>query len=368
MHIERSGVGLLFVGGGALLLGWRGGYPEATAFAALSGTAVVMAMLMVRRANGIEVRRLGVPLRVERGAPIAVRIEVVNRSHRHTGPLLVEDQFDGHRTAVPMSSLAGGSRYDIEYPVSATRRGERHLGPVRVGRHDPMGLAHGMRTSTDTLTVMVHPRVHVLQRGQRGEQGTADDSARRRSTRDPASGVISLRSYVPGDDTRQIHWPTSARTGDLMVREFVDYRRPRAVILLDARDAEREAFEDAVDVAASLLADFFQQRVAVVLLTTDPDASGSSRPLATPGAGLDLLTKVNATSRGLPPKLVMRNLDQSTAVTAIAVAGSPGERLDQEWSVARLILVGNTTRRCAGHKVFAVADAEEFARRWPSER
>jgi uncharacterized protein (DUF58 family) len=153
-----------------------------------------------------------------------------------------------------------------------------------------------------------------------------------------------------------------------MVREFVDYRRPRAVILLDARDAEREAFEDAVDVAASLLADFFQQRVAVVLLTTDPDASGSSRPLATPGAGLDLLTKVNATSRGLPPKLVMRNLDQSTAVTAIAVAGSPGERLDQEWSVARLILVGNTTRRCAGHKVFAVADAEEFARRWPSER
>jgi uncharacterized protein (DUF58 family) len=79
-----------------------------------------------------------------------------------------------------------------------------------------------------------------------------------------------MREYVPGDDPRMIHWPTTARTGTLMVREHVEVRRPEFTIVLDTADAAGtpDDFEESVDVAASLAVHAIAAGLDVVVRTT----------------------------------------------------------------------------------------------------
>jgi uncharacterized protein (DUF58 family) len=65
----------------------------------------------------------------------------------------------------------------------------------------------------------------------------------------------SLREYVPGDDPRQIHWRTTARTGHLIVREHIDTMEPTTTVVLDTRTdvLTPAAFEDAIELAASVV-------------------------------------------------------------------------------------------------------------------
>ncbi len=87
-------------------------------------------------------------------------------------------------------------------------------------------------------------------------------SGRRRDlegpTRERSEGSASfhqLREYVRGDDMRRIHWRSTARTGDLMVKQMVDTTRPELVVILDNRAATigEDDFEHAVEIAASIL-------------------------------------------------------------------------------------------------------------------
>jgi uncharacterized protein (DUF58 family) len=65
----------------------------------------------------------------------------------------------------------------------------------------------------------------------------------------------SLREYVPGDDPRQIHWRSTARTGVLTVREHVDTTEPTTTVVLDTHPTAlgADAFEHAVEFAASVV-------------------------------------------------------------------------------------------------------------------
>ncbi len=108
------------------------------------------------------------------------------------------------------------------------------------------------------------------------------------------SGFVSMREYVAGDDPRMIHWPTTARTGTLMVREHVEVRRPEFTVVLDTAPTAGTAddFEEAVDVAATLAVHAIRTGLDVVVRTTDHDHAGRPTPLVADAAVLDLLTPV----------------------------------------------------------------------------
>jgi uncharacterized protein (DUF58 family) len=111
----------------------------------------------------------------------------------------------------------------------------------------------------------------------------------------------ALREYVIGDELRHVHWRTTARVGELMVREHVDTSLPRIVVLLDdrahgyvdAKDRESELFESACEAAASIVAAAVREDLPVALHLVSGAAadSGGRRPVHGAREYLDLLAE-----------------------------------------------------------------------------
>jgi uncharacterized protein (DUF58 family) len=165
----------------------------------------------------------------------------------------VEDRVGDEQITVNIAPLAGGGRRAVHYPVPTPRRGRLRLGPLTVVRQDPLGLLRRAQRQTENEVLWVHPRVHPVRPLPVGlvldYEGSATENSR--------AGTVtfsSLREYVAGDDPRQIHWKSTARTGTLMVREHIDTTEPRTAVVLDTRtDAlDRDRFEHAVEIAASI--------------------------------------------------------------------------------------------------------------------
>ncbi len=128
----------------------------------------------------------------------------------------------------------------------------------------------------------------------------------------------SLREYVVGDELRRVHWRTSARVGELMVRENVDTSLPRLVVLLDNRAVAHpqrsagpaESFESACEAAASVLTAAYRADLPVVLVLVAPEeevsaagapdagAAGPLDRLAAAGLGADTLDATLTRLRG----------------------------------------------------------------------
>ena len=111
------------------------------------------------------------------------------------------------------------------YPLPTARRGVVDVGPALIVKTDLLGLMRREIAQTDVDRLWVHPRVAAL-----GPLpvGFAKDLEGPTSDASPAGDVAfhALREYELGDDHRHIHWMSSARTGTLMVRHYVDNRRP----------------------------------------------------------------------------------------------------------------------------------------------
>ena len=132
----------------------------------------------------------------------------------------------------------------------------------------------------------MYPRVHPLRAVPAGVARSLDG----RVDRVPHGSITfdSLREYVVGDELRRVHWRTSARVGELMVREHVDTSLPRLVVLLDnraaahpgARGGMAETFEAACEAAASVVTAALREELPVTLRSHGraPAATAAARP------------------------------------------------------------------------------------------
>ncbi len=143
------------------------------------------------------------------------------------------------------------------------------MGPLRLGRADPLGVARRVREYGERQTLLVRPRTVTLPLMPSGRnhhlEGPTTDTA-------PAGTVTfhALREYVVGDDLRHIHWRSSARTGTLMVRQLVDASLPQTTIVIDTNHQaypDPDDFELAVDAAASIAAGAAAMNFPVRILT-----------------------------------------------------------------------------------------------------
>ncbi|MEV0158002.1 DUF58 domain-containing protein [Micromonospora sp. NPDC050686] len=285
MGITARGIGLLAAAVVLLAAGFRFAYPELAVLGAAATVAVGYALLTAAWRPRLTVDRHADPDRVARGEPARMTLTVRNTGRLRAANLVAEDRCGQRSVPVPLLRLRPGRDTAVTYDVPTHRRGVVPVGPLRVTRRDPLGLMALARPYGEPVPVWVHPRVHPLTAiptgAGRSLDGRVDNVAHGSITFD------SLREYVVGDELRRVHWRTSARVGELMVRENVDTSLPTIVVLLDNRaaahptvvDGLAESFEAACEAAASVVVAAIRADLPVTLLTVAPEPGDGGPPL-----------------------------------------------------------------------------------------
>lgn len=333
MRLTARGYGLLVVGVVLLVAGFRFEYPELAALGCAGLVSVTGGLAFVAWRPRLVVTRTVDPDRIMRGESSQVTLEISNASRFFGASLVARDRLrPGGSVAVPLVRLRPGRVTSVSYPVPTLRRGVVRVGPLEVSRRDPLGLVGVVRRYGDVATVWVRPTVHTIAAVPVGLSRSMDG----RVDRIPRGSITfsALREYVIGDDLRHVHWRTSARVGELMVREHVDTSLPRIVILLDDRatahasgENRESTFEAACEAAASVVVAAIREDIHVELHLVAAATNASGHAHVAPM--LDLLAEAElAPPRATPGRLAVaaqRLRVRRLGDTVLYLTGPPNE-------------------------------------------
>ena len=364
--LTRSGLGAVVTAVVLTITGWWWNYAELVVAAFAIGAVLLMAIWVSQRPLRAEVTRRLQAVRVPRGDPVVVHYRVRNATRFRSGRATIIDRCDDAETRVDIASVASNSEQTVTGGIPTRRRGVFDVGPFEIERIDPFWLTVGRRRDSSTTSVIVHPKIYDLVGPHGAVRVVENESVLRRATADPMSGFVSMREYVAGDDPRMIHWPTTARTGTLMVREHVEVRRPEFTVVLDTAPSAGSAddFEEAVDVAATLAVHAIRTGLDVVVRTTDRDHAGRPTPLVTDSSVLDLLTPVQQSGNVtlLPIAALFTGGFDQTSVVLVTGPTGPSSRFASSERMS-IVRIGDGAQSGPGI-VLAANDAPEFVRRW----
>jgi uncharacterized protein (DUF58 family) len=314
--------------------------PVSFALAALSGwkefsviglgafLALLVGVVSVIRPLTIIVSRTLVPAQVTAGESSTVVVALRNPTTRRMVGLEADDLAEGRALRLGIPSLLAGEIVEEHYVLSAPRRGVIEVGPVKLGRSDPLSLFARSRGQGPIDRLWVRPRVHSMVSVSAGWAHDVDGPTTDSSP--GGSGAFhTLREYQSGDDLRHVHWRTSARRGSLMVRHFVETRHTQEVVLLDPRTHlySDESFETAVEVAASICASAERAgRVATLALPLQPAPSHDTKLHYLDR--LVLVDRTNTLSVSALMVSVPRAVDSASALVIVTGDTEPQELLD----------------------------------------
>jgi uncharacterized protein (DUF58 family) len=225
--------------------------------------------------------------------------------------------------------------------IAATRRGVIPVGPMTISRGDPLGILRREQAWPEVQTIYVHPVTTPIPSTSAGLMRDLEGAATSKIV-DSDLAFHAIRDYLPGDSRRHVHWKSTAKTGQLMVRQYEETRRSRIAVVLDL-DAARYTSDDEFELAVSAAASLALQAVRdgrEVLITTSAEIPEHSLgivhsirelPTLTPRAMLDGMSELDASVLVMPLEQVARMTAQSSPHVSMvfAVTGSlqPVERL-----------------------------------------
>jgi uncharacterized protein (DUF58 family) len=221
-------------------------------------------------------RRLSVvrraPSYVFSGDPLVVDYTIENGRRWHASlALFVEDTLapvdrsvSGPSVVTPrvfFARVAGGDRARVRWQSGSPKRGTYAFRDLDIGTRSPFGLVEHRTTVALEHQVVVYPRIGRLTRRwfQMQRQATENRRGQRHDRSAQQVEYHGLRDYRSGDSPRWVHWRTTARRGELMVKEFEQQNEQDLAVLIDpwmprTRTApeQREAVELAISFAATL--------------------------------------------------------------------------------------------------------------------
>lgn len=178
----------------------------------------------------------------------AVELAVGLRSrHGARGPAHVRGEVAGERVAVGAGRIPESGMEEVR-ALEPLRRGVVRSSGFVLESGDPLGFFLARRRLPDRELALVFPRYVSLSGRRRPREVEASLAAPRAGS---GNEIFGVREYARGDPLRRIHWRTSARRGELVVREFEPPGRRTLTILLDAAPPSREAADQAARLAAS---------------------------------------------------------------------------------------------------------------------
>jgi len=344
---------------------------------------VLLGVLSVIRPSRLTIEREIQPARVPKYSAAIAFLKFSNGGRRSVGPTVATQPYGGRDVRTVIPRLRGRARGVRTYRLPTGQRGIFDIGPVEVARTDPLDLFRTARQYGRTEQLWVYPQLLEFRQLPTGItrtlEGPSSDTA-------PQGQVTfhRLRDYVVGDDLRLVHWRSTARTGRLVVKHNVDTSQPYTVVVLDLRRDRytAEAFEHAVDVAASVLVSAAANKAPVELRLTDGTVIGGPR-LREVTPLIDHLTGVQPTdpdpaggaARTSSLQAQLLRLRRSRGGTSLVVVTGVAEAADLPYLAAlrrrfeRLVLIGvdpedTPAMRFPGVRVISAVDAEAAGAAW----
>ncbi|MFF0276370.1 DUF58 domain-containing protein [Streptomyces sp. NPDC004330] len=242
----------------------------------LATLPLICVLVLHRTRYRVAASRRLTPQRVEAGSEARVQLRMENVSKLPTGLLMLQDHVPymlGPRPRFVLDRVEAGGRREVSYRVRSDLRGRFPLGPLQLRLNDPFGMCELTRSFSayDTLTVI--PRTEALPPVKLVGEASGYGDGHQRSLALAGDDDIIPRAYRHGDDLRRVHWRSTARYGELMVRREEQPQRARCTVLLDTRriayqgSGPDSAFEWAVSGAASALVHMLERGYAVRLVT-----------------------------------------------------------------------------------------------------
>lgn len=363
------------VGAALLLIGLLAHWQPVAVLGAGALALDLGSLVYVLRRPRLRLDRAVEPPRVEKGQPAIAVIHVANLSRRALPAVVIEQRLGDRPVRARLPRLRRGESGMRTYRLPTARRGTYDVGPVEIPRADPFGLCRTVRQLGEPQRISVHPRLLTLRPlptgVSRNLEGPSSDTS--------PQGTVTfhrLREYVIGDDLRMVHWPSTARLGQLVVRHNVDTAQPYTVVLLDLDPARysQETFEEAVDVAASVSVSMSAGKAPVQLRTTAGDHLGGPA-YRDPSAIVDFLTGVEPAPAGtLDSQLVLLRRDRGGTALVVVTGRVDADNLPAVSSLRRRfdrVIVTSMVDRPVGRlpvhpglTVLEAATADEVAVHW----
>ncbi len=275
----------------------------------LAALPLITAWLVGRGRYKISLARTVTPQAVVAGQPARVLLTLTNEGRMPSGVLRLEDQLPyalGTRPRFVVERVEHGWRRQVDYQVRSEVRGRFEIGPLSVRVGDPFGLVELGRAFQTSVPLIVTPRTVPLAPIPLSGALAGNGDNRPRAFAGGSAEDVTVREYRRGDELRRVHWPSSARTGELMVRREEQDWQSRATIFLDNRagahrgQGSASSLEAAVIVAASVGVHLGRRGYTVRLVTATGEEPAAAWHLRDSEANIAALLETLALVQALP--------------------------------------------------------------------
>lgn len=376
MRPTRAGLALTAGAVALVALGRVLGLTELFAVgAAIALLVLVCGLWVAHRDLDIVVARSVRPHRVHVGNPCTVELAIRNRSGRSTPVLRLGDPVTGTAGAdLLLPPISPGKTATVAYRLPTAQRGIVRVGPLSVEVTDPFGLATTADAAAPTVEITVLPRVEDIPPLPRSVGPDPDGTTETGSLGRSGEDFAALRSYVVGDDLRRVHWPSSARTGELLVRQHDVPWQGRVCVVLDLRRQanDSEMIERAVSAAASVLRTHLRRGDHVRLVTTTGVDSGYGVGPSHLDGVLEYLAVASRSTAG-SLHVALEVVERGASGAAVLISGRPTdtdislfERAGPAVKVRRIVRLDRTARATTPRRaeVVGVPPGASFRDTW----
>jgi uncharacterized protein (DUF58 family) len=302
--LTTRGRSFVAAGAAAMVCGLAIPEPDLVRIGALLVLLPLVAALFARRSRyRLSCSRRIDPMRTPAGQPAKVSVRLENVARLRTGVLLAEDTAPyalGTRPRFVLDEIEPGGHREFGYQLRSETRGKFTIGPLRVRVADTFGLVEINRSFSTTSTLVVTPKIVTLPRAAVPTSWLGEGDGGMRTISATGEDDAAPRAYQDGDGLRRVHWRSTARYGELMVRREEHQWQNTASVFLDTRRSAHSGtgpsatFEFAVSAAASIGAHLTEEGFRARLLTdageiaprgTFSDSLLDMLAVITPGSG-----------------------------------------------------------------------------------
>jgi uncharacterized protein (DUF58 family) len=235
-------------------------------------------------------------------------------------------------------------RAQLQWDLVARRRGVYRLGPDCIRAGDLLGFFEKEKRSQDFISILVYPRLVRLKSFSLPMRDLFGLPGAKSPVKDPVY-ILGTRDYQPSGPSRHIHWKASARHLRLQEKVFEPSEQEKVMLVLEAgsfeKNAAKEAFEQALEIIASLAVQLQNMGCAVGLATNGTLTGGGFSVLpATRAPGqlpaiLEALARLQAAQKSALTPIMRQALASRRGVSCVYFSYQAGRAAVEAAKICR---------------------------------